>query len=325
MTKPTISVEYELVEGEGNYSGTFTSDVAQTGLSFRYGFYNNKPTFPHIAGSGTGRFYFDNSSSDLKYTEASSDGSLRGKGIGTKYRIIVNYDSDNLDPFIFEGRATEWNVSPGLFEDRLTEVVTQDYMNDLNRYLIKSLAVQQTVNAAAALDDVISSNGMPYAPSAYSFSTNGETFTVVFHDIVLGESKGIKPFSRVAESELGHVYAEAGTLYYMTQNDWIAQGRSIGTLNNRWSTMEVTKNRDLDYSPVYVTYYPAETAATTDIVVANFTESGYVLAANTSRTVRLNYRDPSNKSVSLTVPGGAALYFAWSGSSDIAGSDFYST
>ena len=318
MAKPTIKIEYELTEGGGTYSDGFSSDVRQDGISFKYGFFNNKPTSPHVAGTGTMHFFFDNLSSDLPYTEPSSDGSVRGKGIGTRYRIAIDYDSDNLDTFYFSGRAVEWNVEPGLFGERVTEVVCEDYMGELARYTLNGLQVAQSALASTALA-TLTSDAVPYAPPAMSYSTNGETFTLVFHDIVDGVTKAIQAFSKIAESELGHVFCEGGTLYYMTNQDWLALGTSIGTLDNRFSAMEVSKNHELEYAPVFVNYYPA-TLGSTDIELVNYSPS-YILLPSTSKTFRFNYRDPDNDSVTVTAIDVSPQYQT-SASSDMPSSDF---
>jgi hypothetical protein len=197
-------------------------------------------------------------------------------------------------------------------------------MNDLSVYVINGLVPMQSVNAATALTEVASAHPfpgdvMPYSPYLYSYSTNGEVFTLVFHDIIDGVSKGIQAFSRVAESELGHVFCEGGTLYYNTNNDWINLGTSIGMLDNRFSQMDVSKNRELEYAPVFVNYYPA-VIGDTDVLLADYF-ADYTLPASSSKTFRLNYRDPSNEAISVTSLS-VIVGTTTTANSDMPGSDY---
>jgi len=293
--QPTIAIEYETTEGSATFTA-YTSNALYP-VSFKYGFGTNNPTMPHVAMSGSLQFYLDNLSSDLPWTEASSDGDAAGKGTGDLVRITIDYDSDNLDTFSFYGRIAEWNTVPGLFDERVTEVIAYDYIYDMAAHVIDGLSVRLNADASVLLTDITSD--MPFAPFAESYSATGEHFTYAFYDLVDGGTKALSAASRVAASEWGHLYCEGGTLTYKTNNDWISSGASIGTLDNRFLDLEINKNRNLSYCPIFVSFNPAEIGSSDEVLTNN--QATIEIPSGDSKTIRLRYYDPANADVYVTV------------------------
>jgi len=295
MATLTVNVRYESSEGSGVYTSDYSYDSEVVyPLSVHWGFPSNKPNMPHIAGTGTANFFLDNLSSDLPWTEASSDGNIAGKGVGSRIRLFLGYGSDNQG---FMGRITEWYPFPGLFDERLTEVTAYDYMYDLMQYTIDGVAVQ-TANYANNILPILTSD-LPYPPYRTNYQT-GYVFPLSFHDLYSGQTKAISGVSKLAGSEFAHVYCDdenlgwafSGTLNYVTNNEWINSGASIGTLDNRFTSLEINKTRELNYCPIYVTYNPA-TIGDSDEILA-LSENDLHIPAGDSKTVRLRYRDPAN-------------------------------
>lgn len=289
--QPTISVEYSNTsDAYGDYDAYVVYPI-----SFKYGFMNDKPTMPHVATSGSMQFYLDNL--DLLFTEASSDGDLAGKGTGGLVRILIDYDSDNLDTFSFYGRIDQWNVVPGLFDERVVEAIAYDYIHDLSAYNVDGLTPKLNSRPDTLLP-LLTAN-LPYAPEVESYSSNGVTFLYAFHDLVDGTTKGMSAASKITGSAWGHLYSEGNTLYFKNNDDWISSGASIGTLDNRFMELEISKNRDLVYCPIFVTFNPAKIGDSDEVLTNNQTEID--IAAGDSKTIRLRYYDPANADVYVTV------------------------
>lgn len=293
------------------FVNTYASDVLYP-LSFSYGFTTYDPAVPHVALPGSGNFFFDNTSSDLPYTIHDSDltdvsSDFTGKRIGTNYRIS---STDGATSFNFYGIVDYWIPDPGMFDERVTEVSLRDYIGSLSDYAAKGVTVKSSVNAEDALtpiyqtpdfitvttDDFI----MPqYIPGLQVYSTNGETFTRVFHDIIDNQTKIIKCYTGFAQSEIGHVYAEDDDLFYKSHDDWINLGRgSIGTLDNRFIAFETVADKDLEYAPIYVSYNPSVVSDSNEILFT-LNRSEAVAAGKTSYLIA-NYRDENNKDALVT-------------------------
>lgn len=309
MTAPTLSLQYQNDPELDSWNVLSNDSDLVYPIFFSYGITNNAPGGAHIASAGTMQIFWDNLGSTLPYTDTNSVyAGGKPTGIGARYALRITNDTDTT--YLFTGVVTEWNAVPGLFDERVTEVIVQDYMWELGRYPVNMLEVHKSSTAETLMSRIVNSTPlsttdmMPYPMSAVDYSTDGEAFTLAFHDLVDGSTKAISAMAKIAASEMGHIWTEgedAGqrAMYYLTHTDWINRGRgSIGTLDNRYLDLDIGKSHRLEYAPIFLNYTPAETAASAVVMAER--QNDLTVKQGESDTLRLNYRDPNNKDVRVT-------------------------
>lgn len=270
-----------------------------------------KPSMPFVPPAGESVIYLDNSSSDFPWTDDNIETArYSGGGIGSFYTFVVSTSTASSDLAdtdkiisIFTGRVSELNPIPGLFDERITEMVISDFFYDLAFYPVNGLSAQINQTSSDLLATIYNTM-MPYQPAATSINANANVFPVAWFDVRNGQTRGITAISKAVMSDFGHLYMHPGNLTlqpleYVTRDGWIDQGKDLATFNNQWLDLEIGKSRDLEFAPIYVTYHPTS-IADTDVVLFEFTNFPILKPGGTWTRI-CNYRDPNSKASFVTL------------------------
>lgn len=290
---------------------TFTTDMIYP-ISITKGLKDYKPYAPFVANTGEMTFYIDNTSSDFRWSDASTNGLYSETGIGAYYMLTVHtaavgssdYLSSDYMQTLFQGRVAEWNAEPGLFEGRYVEVVTKDYIQDLAQFPADGLSVRFDLTPPELLALIDAT--IPYNTDLLpEYSTNDAAYPVAWFDIQNGITRTLTAVSKTVGSAFGHYYIEPEEnngfeqIRYISRDNWIDNGVDLATFDNQWLAIDISKGREYQFSPINVTYHPTS-MADTDIVLFEFLELPTIRPGKTWRRFG-NYRDPANKAKFVTL------------------------
>lgn len=288
-------------------------------LYFKYGI-EPSPGMPNIASPGTLVMYLDNYELTTYPWHDTNTGSVEfaSDGIGATWGVGMEFTTDiasSSDQTFMIGRITEWNEVPGVVEDRVVEVVLMDYMYELQEHLVDRLSPLSGYTLQNLLKAITytgaDTEAMPFKPPfgtlrwmnpiEYEF-----TLDLAYSDVVSGSNRVIQPLAKLVGSTLGYFYVQpgnsvpAGVFYYQTLDEWIDFARTDHhTFDNQWLDIQMSKTRDHQFTRVDVTYYPADVSTSNEVLFSH--NSVYRVKPSATQYLRVNYRDPDSKDVSITV------------------------
>ena len=204
---------------------------------------------------------------------------------------------------MFNGNLAAAEPKMGLYGERTTACEWRDWFDVAARNVIGTLPAQLNKRVDEILPEILSKSSKQ-PPRVYTHT--GKTVFPQSMDAEFGQkTKIMTALSKLALSEVGHIYMRGGTLaerYALWQEDRqyrFNNQTSIITLDNTMDDLPVRYSNDEVWNSVRVSVYPRRIDTTPTTVVAAIEKEIYLLPGET-KTITLEYRDPSNESSKIT-------------------------
>ncbi len=277
--------------------------------------YANQETDPTSFLGQTGRLNFTldnsevNSAGLLGYYSIRHANKRAGWDKGLPIRLLISHGTNKMGSKLFgagtfddmyekfSGRLASVEPSIGRYREREAACEARDWMDIAARQAIGTLAVQLEKRVDEILPEIFAKCSVQ-PPRTY-LQTGRTTFPQAM-DVERGTRTKIQTaLSKLALSELGHIYMRGGTLaegyalYFENRDHRLGPQTPIITLNDSMEDLKVVYRSDNVWNSVRASVYPRDIDATPTSEIASL-EKALWLNPGETKVFTLEYKDPQN-------------------------------
>ena len=277
--------------------GTLSNITADTRgfqpLELEYGIRGSSPT-DRVAGAGSLTFALNNSASNSageagSYTPNHAN-AIAGWDLGSEIILKITYDG--TDYYKFVGSLISIQPDAGQYKRQAVVCTAVDYMDDLARSKIKTVAIQTNKRADQLIDTIVS-DAMKKQPTATSYATGQSTFVTSFDNLKTNQTTCLSAINAVVLSELGYCYVKGDTTQggVLTFEDRHARPKKglagTATFNNTMQALSAVRSRQNMLNGVFVIVHPRTTDGSATVLY-KLTTTALQPAVPAGSSIRMN-------------------------------------
>lgn len=282
-----------------------SQDVIAPGITWKRG-NSGRTIFDRVSDIGTMSYVLNNSeyNSELTsglYSPDNADVAIRF-GLDTRVRLTIVENGVTHEEW--QGKITSISPAFGVYGEKTTRIVCEDWMANAYRDKIRGITVQ-----ANKRDDEILTTLLALAsntPGAVDFSIGDDTYTYSLHDENSLTSTLSRIFQKLSMSGFGRIYLTGyETLTYRSRSDLLTSGTPAATFADNMQDLRVRRDKKQRVREVFVTTFPSQLDTSAAVLWAAQREIS--LAAGETITFDISFRDPSGRAtrvaaLSLSTP-----------------------
>jgi len=261
-------------------------------LELEYGIRGSGPT-DRVAGAGSLTFALNNSASNSaseagSYTPGHAN-AIAGWDLGSEIILKITYDG--TDYYKFTGSLISIQPDAGQYKRQAVLCVATDYMDDLARSTIKSVAIESNKRADELIGTIVS-DAMKKQPTATSYATGQSTFVTAFDNLKTNEQTCLSAINSVVLSELGYCYVkgdttQGGVLTFEDRHARPKKGAASATFNNTMQNLSSIRTHKNMLNGVFVIVHPRTTDGSATVLY-KLTTTALSPAVPAGSSIRMN-------------------------------------
>lgn len=307
-----IKVEMKL---DGASWTDVTADIrVDDQYTLEYGIVGHSPT-DRTAGIGKLKFGMDNSQSNsaglLGYYSPGHTNARSGFEVNVPVRMTLDagtyYGDDYYGDFYYGGSRIKFignifqiRVEPGQKAQRITRCTAYDFIYEMSKHKMKTMAIATSVASGTAFSNIIGNMGK--SPDATEYDTGQDIFAYHGDDIRDERTSALSAIKRVVISEFGYAYikgdeATGGVLVFEDRHHRVNTIPLFSLDDGEINLMAVNRPLDQIFNVINVTSNPREAGGSPEVVYTF--QTTMLIEANTTVNITGRYTDPSNRNARI--------------------------